>query len=185
MTGVDFSREEFEGLKEQFINQITENRTTSDEDRCRKNVSRLWLEIEEREEKRLVGLKQLDRDADEFTKQTILRKINLEKQALAEALDEILVGGKLPPIALAKYGFAKATGISQKNRKVLTIIKDRIKEYLILAVVTGIIVYSLSFIYGTDILFDGRGLLVWVIGLAIACSIYEHVSDIWNNSRRR
>lgn len=185
MADTDFSSQEFDDLKEQFINRITENRTVNDEERRRKNVSRLRLELEEREEKRLEGLKQLDRDAGEYTKQTILRKINFEKQALAEALDELILDGALSPMVQAKYGFAKATGISQKNLKVLTIIKDRIKEYLILAVVTGIIVYLLSFIYGTDILFDGRGLLVWVIGLAIAMYVYERVSDIWNNSRRR
>jgi len=185
MADTDFSRQEFEDLKEQFINRITENRTVNDEERRRKNVSRLRLELEEREEKRLEGLKQLDRDAGDYTKQTILRKINFEKQALAEALDELILDGALSPMAQAKYGFAKTTGISQQNLKVLTIIKDKIKRYLILAVITGISVYILSFYYGTEHLFNVGGLFVWLFGLVIAEYIYDRVSEIWSNSRRR
>lgn len=106
--------DDYNSLKQEFINFITENNTCTDAEQRRKNIRKLREEIEERAERRQAGLKDLDSYADEQTQQRVLGRIQLEKQALDDAIDEILVGGKLSFEREAFTKLSKTTGISRK-----------------------------------------------------------------------
>lgn len=109
--------EEFSALKQEYLSRITENNTCTDPEKKRKNIRLLREEIDERAERRMAGLKDLDSYADEATQQRVLAAVQLEKQALDEAISEVLVDGKLPLEREAFTEFGKRTGLSRRNTR--------------------------------------------------------------------
>lgn len=108
------TNENYLALKTEFIRRITEDGTCKDVERQRKNLRKIRDEIEERAERRQAGLRDFDVHADEQTAQRVLGKIQLEKQALDDAVDELIVEGKL---SLEREAFTKlshTTGLSRK-----------------------------------------------------------------------